>query len=562
LQPEHQWAKFQALELARTHATETSPAKKPLYALLSDSVASSPQNIGVHYQGRDLTYAEVDELSSRLACALISLGMRTNDRVAILLPNTPQFVFAFFGILKAGGIVVSNNPLYKERELEHQLNDSGSEIIIASNDVVKDNDLYRSLEGCRERTHLKCVITTSVTDYLPGLKRSLANLAGIKRVRRENTTDFVELVKSYRPITKTAEIDPVDDIAVLQYTGGTTGVSKGAMLTHYNLYSNAVRTANNLPLTSKDISLGALPLFHIYGLTTALLAPFYAASQTVLLPEFHVKDVMKTIQQRKVTCFCGVPAMYIAIINNPEVRNFDLTSVRACMSGGSALPIEVRKWFNELTGGNLVEGYGLSETSPVTHCNPLVEGGVKAGSIGIPFPETEAIIVDPDDPSKVLPIGTVGELAVRGPQVMKGYWNNETETANVFHDGWFLTGDIAKMDEDGYFFVVDRKKDMVNVGGMKVYPREVEEVLFEHPSIKEGAIVGVPDGFYGEAVKAFVVPKEGAGSLTEKDVIDFCAMRLTKYKVPKKVEFVSELPKSIVGKVLRRKLRESTSQQS
>ncbi len=528
---------------------------------MTEAARRFPSNVSVHYQGRDFSYAEVDEISSRFASALGSLGMKAGDRVAIFLPNTPQFVFAFFGILKAGGIVVNNNPLYKERELEHQLNDSGSEIIVAANDVVKGSDLYQSLEGCRARTHLRHVVATSVTDYLPGLKRRLAGLAGVKRTRRENTTDFVGLVNSSSPIAKYAEVDPVEDVAVLQYTGGTTGVSKGAMLTHYNLYSNAVRTANNLPLTSKDVSLGVLPLFHIYGLTTALLAPFYAASETVLLPNFHVKEVMNTIQQKKVTCFCGVPAMYIAINSNPNVKNFDLTSVRACMSGGSALPVEVRKKFIELTGGNLVEGYGLSETSPVTHCNPLSPGGVRDGSIGVPFPETEAEVVDVDDPSKVLPVGGVGELALKGPQVMKGYWNNEAETAKAFHDGWFLTGDIAKMDEDGYFYVVDRKKDMINVGGMKVYPRDVEEVLFEHPAVKEAAVIGIPDEFYGEAVKAFVVRREG-GSLSEKDVMDFCAARLAKHKVPKKVEFVPELPKTIVGKVLRRKLRETTSQQS
>jgi long-chain acyl-CoA synthetase len=303
-----------------------------------------------------------------------------------------------------------------------------------------------------------------------------------------------------------------------------------------------------------------LPLFHIYGLTTAMNAPFVASSQIVLLPSFHVNEVMKTIQQRKVTAFCGVPTMYIAINNSPKAKDFDLRSVRVCVSGGSALPVAVRRRFIELTGGNLVEGYGLSETSPITHCNPLTEGGVKDGSIGIPYPETDVKIVDLDDPHKVLPTGSVGELAVKGPQIMKGYWKNEAETAEVVHDGWFLTGDIAKMDDDGYFYIVDRKKDMVDVGGFKVYPRDVEEVLFEHPGIEEAAVIGVPDEFSGEVVKAFVVRKAEAGSLTEKDVIDFCAARLMKYKVPKKVEFIPELPKTLVGKVLRRKLKENTTQ--
>lgn len=520
-----------------------------------------PHNISMHYNGRDFAYSELDELSSRFASALASLGVKRGDRVGILLPNIPQFVFAFFGILKAGAIVVSNNPLYKERELEHQINDSGTEVIVAPDDVVNGNDLYVNLERCRDRTKLRHVITTSVTDYLPEMKRRLAGLAGVKKVKRTKSLDFTTLLRSNVPIAEFATVDPMEDVAVLQYTGGTTGISKGAMLTHYNLYSNAVHTAWYLPLTPRDVSLAVLPLFHIYGLTAAMNAPFYAGSEIILLPSFHVKDVMNSIQKRKVTAFCGVPAMYIAINTNPKAKDFDLRSVRVCVSGGAALPVVVRKKFIELTGGNLVEGYGLSETSPITHCNPLTEGGVRDGSIGIPYPETDAEIVDLADPYKVLPRGSVGELAVKGPQIMKGYWQNDKETAGAIHDGWFLTGDIAKMDDDGYFFIVDRKKDMVIVGGFNVYPREVEEVLFEHPSIKEATIIGIPDEFSGEVVKAFVVLKDGAGPLTEKEVIDFCASRLVKYKVPKKVEFVSELPKTLVGKVLRRRLRESSTQE-
>jgi long-chain acyl-CoA synthetase len=561
LQREHPWKKFQVQELTRAGVAEVTPEKKPLYTVVTESAKKYPKNVSIHYQGRNFTYSELDDLSSRFASALVSLGVKRGDRVAIFLPNTPQFVFAFFGILKAGATVVTNNSLYKERELEHQIKDSGAEVIVAPKDVVKKNDLYASLERCRERTSLRHVITTSVTDYLPGLKRNLSGLAGVRKVGRANTLDFVSLLKPSTPMATFASIDPLEDVAVLQYTGGTTGVSKGAMLTHYNLYSNAVRTANYLPLTPQDVSLAVLPLFHIYGLTAAMNAPFFASSQTVLLPSFHVAEVMKTIQQRKVTSFCGVPSMYIAIINNPKVEDFDLSSVRVCVSGGSALPLEVRKWFITLTGGNLVEGYGLSETSPITHCNPLSEGGVKNGSIGIPYPDTDAMIVDLDDSRKALSTGSVGELAVKGPQVMKGYWKNEAETAAVMHDGWFLTGDIAKMDDDGYFYIVDRKKDMVDVKGFKVYPRDVEEVLFEHPGIKEAAVIGIPDSFSGEVVKAFVVKRDDAASLTEQDVIDFCAARLVKYKVPKKVEFIPELPKTLIGKVLRRKLKETATQQ-
>ncbi|MDV3277329.1 MAG: long-chain fatty acid--CoA ligase [Nitrososphaerales archaeon] len=538
---------------------DTEVDKKPLYSLLIDSASKYPSKVCLHYQGRGLTYSQVDDRASRFASALISLGLQRGDRVAIFLPNIPQFVIAYYGILKAGGIIVTCSPLYKERELEYQLKDSAAKIVIAARDVVKGNDLYKSLEGCRERLDLEHVISTSVTDYLPSAKRALAGLAGVRNVARAGTLDFAALSRRSGPIAKPADVNPERDVALLQYTGGTTGIAKGAMLTHYNMYSNAIYTGMALPITDSDVALAVLPLYHIYGMTATMNAPLSAGAEIVLLPQFHVEEVMKTIQRKRVTSFCAVPAMYIALINNPKVKDFNLRSVRACISGGAALPVAVRKRFIELTGGNLVEGYGLSEASPVTHCNPVHDGVVKDGSIGLPFPETDAIIVDLDDPDKALKVGEVGEVAVRGPQVMKGYWNRPDETVMVLRKGWLLTGDIGKMDEEGYFFIVDRKKDMVNVGGLKVYPREVEEVLFEHPAVKEAAVVGMPDSFSGEVVRAFVVLKDPAAKVSEKDIIDFCAPKLSRYKVPKKVEFVPDLPKTLIGKVLRRKLREPTS---
>ena len=538
------------------------PAPKPLYALLTDSAKLHPNNLCIHYQGRNLSYSQVDEISSRFAAALVSLGLKKGDRVAVFLPNMPQLVFAYFGILKAGGVVVMCNPVYVSRELGYQLKDSGAEIVVCCKTVAKGRDLFKSLEECREGLALKHVISTSLTDYLPPLKKRLAGLAGIKDVQRERTLDFVKLVEDNPPMSAPVAVDPANDVALLQYTGGTTGVAKGAMLTHYNLVSNAMYGAALFPLTEHDISLCALPLFHIYGLTVTMNAPISVGGAIVLLPSFHVEEVMKTIQGMKVSTFSGAPAMYIAINSKPNAKSFNMRSVRVCMSGGSALPPAVRRKFIELTGGNLVEGYGLSETSPVTHVNPLKGGVVKDGSIGPPFCETDAKVVDSENRYKVLPVGEIGELAVKGPQVMKGYWNQKEETDMVLEEGWFLTGDIAKMDEDGYFYIVDRKKDMVNVGGFKVYPREVEDVLFEHPDIKEAGVVGVPDEFSGEVVKAFVVLKDPAKSLSEKEVIDFCTTRLAKFKVPKKVEFVPELPKTLIGKVLRRKLRELKPQQS
>jgi long-chain acyl-CoA synthetase len=536
---------------------DTAVEKKPLYSLLTDSASKYPSRVFLHYQGRDLLYSQVDDYASRFASALVSLGVKRGDRVAIFLPNIPQFVIAYFGIIEAGGTIVTCSPLYKERELESQLRDSGAKVVIAARDVVRGNDLYQSLAGCRDRLSLDHVISASVTDYLPAAKRRLAGLAGVRNVGRPGTLDFVKLVKGNGPIARPAEVNPEEDVALLQYTGGTTGVAKGAMLTHYNMYSNAIYTAMALPVTDLDIALAVLPLYHIYGMTATMNAPLSAGAQVVLLPQFHVEDVMKTIQKKRVTSFCAVPSMYIAIINNPRVKAYDLRSIRACISGGAALPVAVRKRFIELTGGNLVEGYGLSEASPVTHCNPVHDGVVKDGSIGLPFPETDAAVVDLDDPEKFLPVGETGELAVRGPQVMKGYWNRPDESAGVLKDGWLLTGDIAKMDGDGYFYIVDRKKDMVNVGGLKVYPREVEEVLFEHPAVKEAAVVGMPDSFRGEVVRAFVVLKENQRA-SEKELIEFCAPKMAKYKVPQKVEFVPELPKTLIGKVLRRKLRDPT----
>ncbi len=548
------WPKYLEKEVA------VQPA--PLYSLLTETSRKYGNRPCIHYQGKTFTYAELNELSSRFASALSSRGLQKGDRVALFMPNIPQFIIGYFGILKSGGIVVPCSPLYKDRELEYQLRDSGSSIVIAANDIVRGNDLYASLEHCRDRLALKHVISASVTDYLPGLKRSLAGLAKVKNVKRRDTLSFVELVKAHKPLEEFAEVSPLEDVAVLQYTGGTTGSSKGAMLTHHNLYSAAALGAMALPLSENDVSLSVLPLFHIFGMTANMNAPFMAGGKVVLLPRFDVLEVMKTIQKEGVTCFCGVPSMYVAINNHPQVAKFKLRTVRVCLSGGAPLPMAVRKKFIELTGGNLVEAYGLTESSAVGTTNPLHEGLVKDGSIGIPFPSTDAQIVALDNPSRVLDVGEVGELAVKGPQVMKGYWHREEETRGVLNSGWLLTGDIAKMDEDGYFFIVDRKKDMIDVGGLKVYPREVEELLFEHPAVKEAAVVGMADEQRGEAVKAFVVLKDNLKA-SEADLIEFCRQRIAKYKAPRKVEFVNELPKTLVGKVLRRKLREkeTTAQQ-
>jgi long-chain acyl-CoA synthetase len=536
------------------------PEPRPLFELVSSTAARDRGRICIRYQGTSLSYGQVDDLSSRFASALVSLGLKKGDRAAIFMPNVPQFVLSYFGILKAGGVVVPCSPLYKAKELESQLKDSGASFLMAANDVVKGSDLFASVEACRESLAIK-VITASLTDYLPGAKRALAGLAGVKNVKRAGVAGTLRgLVAESEPLGTMAEVDPSRDVAVLQYTGGTTGIAKGAMLTHANLYLNAAVIASWFPLAKDDIALGVLPFFHIYGMTAAMNAPLYAGGSMVLLPRFEVKAVMKTIQEERVTSFCGVPTMYIAVIHHPEVRKFKLGTVRGCISGGAALPTAVIKAFGELTGGSLVEGYGLSEASPVTHCNPIGEGAtVREGSIGVPLPFTDAEVVDMDDPSKHLGVGEVGELAVKGPQVMLGYWNNKAETDNVLtNDGWLLTGDIARMDPDGYFYIVDRKKDMIDASGLKVYPREVEELLFTYPGVREAAVVGMPDEYRGETVHAYVVLKaESKGKVTEDEIVQFCRKNLATYKAPRKVTFVEELPKTLIGKVLRRRLREA-----
>jgi long-chain acyl-CoA synthetase len=361
-------------------------------------------------------------------------------------------------------------------------------------------------------------------------------------------------VAGYRASKEKAKIEPKEDVAVFQYTGGTTGLPKAVMLTHFNLVANVYQVMEWFrDLSNEDVFIGALPYFHSYGMTTSMNVPIALGAKIVLIPDPRdLKRILDSIQKHRATIYCGVPTMYNAINNYPNIKDYDLTSIKACISGAAPLPIEVKKKFEEITGGKLVEGYGLSETSPVTHANPM-NGVNKEGSIGLPIPDTLAVVVD--DEGKILPVGEVGEIAIKGPQVMKGYYKMEEETRNTLINGWLLTGDIGRMDEDGYFYIVDRKKDMIIAGGYNIYPREVEEVLYEHPDILEAAVIGVPDPKRGETVKAFVVLKEGS-KVTAEEIEKFCRERLAAYKVPRIVEFRRELPKTSVGKVLRRVLKE------
>ncbi|HWM51662.1 MAG TPA: long-chain fatty acid--CoA ligase [Thermoplasmata archaeon] len=514
----------------------------------------------IMFYGKSTTYGDLDAAVDRFSEGLRRIGVRPGDRVSLLLPNTPHFIVAFFAVLRAGAIVVQTNPLYTARELESLWIDAGVETVIAL-------DLFwHNVSKAKTNAGVKRVVVCDVGEFLRTPLRQLYPIKKKKDLRKQSHWPLVipreEGLHRFADLARTPA-GPVsekrgspDDVAVLQYTGGTTGTSKGAMLTHRNLVANAMQTAAWFPegAHGPEKVLGAIPLFHVYGLTAVMLFSIVTGNEVVLYPNpREIGAILKLINKTKPSLFPGVPTMYIAILRHPKLAKYDLRSIRACISGAAPLPNEVRKQFESMTGGRLVEGYGLTEASPVTHCNPL--NGVVKECIGIPFPDTDAKVVDPDDPSKEIAQGEVGELAVRGPQVMKGYWNKAEETRMVLHDGWLLTGDLARMDTDGYFYIVDRKKDIILCSGYNVYPREVEEVLFMHPAVGEAAAIGVPDPYRGESVKAFVVVKAGKTS-TEADIIAFCKERLAPFKVPKAVEFVTALPMSLVGKVLRRQLRE------
>jgi len=531
--------------------------EKSLGELFLESAERYKERIAIHFMGKQLTYGQLRDEVFKFAQVLSQLGVKQGDRVSLMLANTPQSIIAYYAVLLLGGIVVQTNPMYTERELEHQLNDAGVETILAL-DLV-----YPRVSKVSSKTPLKRIIYTSIKDYLPFPKNLLYPLKQ-KKDGMWHDIPYGNGVYAYAQLMKAAKaerpqpvsINPKEDVALLQYTGGTTGLPKGVMLTHYNLVTNTLQC---IEWQEKDLNgeqervLAVLPFFHVYGMTVVMNLSIATGAMMILLPRFDVKEVLETIQKMKPTQFPGAPTMYIGLLNHPDVGRYDLSSVSVCLSGSAPLAPEVQKQFEKLTsGGRLVEGYGLTEASPVTHCNPIY-GLRKIGSIGVPWPDTEARIVDEE--GNDVPIGEVGELIIRGPQVMKGYWNRPEETANTLRDGWLYTGDMAKMDEDGYFYIVDRKKDMIIAGGFNIYPREVEDVLFEHPAVKEAAVVGVPDPYRGETVKAFIVLKEGH-SVTEEELDQFCRQNLAAYKVPRIYEFRKELPKTMVGKVLRRHLKE------
>jgi long-chain acyl-CoA synthetase len=514
----------------------------PLHELLKKSAKTHPEKPAITYLEREITYAELDLLSDQFAGALAALGEKKGDKAAVFLPNIPQFIIAYFGVLKAGAVVTAISPLHKEREVAYQLNDSEAETIVTL------DTLYPIVDAVWRKTKLKHVVVTGMEEYAK-------NPVATKTPQAPNVHAFHELLKPAE--LPNVDINSPEDLAALQYTGGTTGTAKGAMLTHLNLVSNAVAFAAWIRGISADTFLAALPLFHIYGMTTSMTVPVSLAATMVLLPRFEPTAALETIQRHRVTVFCGVPTMYSVLLANPELGKFDLTSIRVCISGASPLPPQVQKKFMQVTGGFLAEGYGLTEASPVTHCNPVDKTmrTVRVGSIGLPLPDTDARIVDLETGEKTLATNETGELAVKGPQVMLGYWRNPEETMLVLRDGWLLTGDIARMDGDGYFYITDRKKDLIKYKDYSVYPRELEDVLYEHPAVKLCAVVGKPTQVVGEIPKAFIVLKDGSQA-TEAEIMAFVKEKVAPYKAVREVEFRQQLPISGAGKVLRRTLQE------
>jgi long-chain acyl-CoA synthetase len=539
--------------------------------MLEDAARRFPNRPAIAWFGRKMSYRDLLVETERCSAALAGLGVGRGDRVALVMPNCPQYVIAFYATTRLGAIVVGNNPLYTKREMEHQLKDCGAKVV-----VILDL-LYSDFADVFKTVGLEHVVVAGLQDYMPFPKKQLAPALRFKKLQREQGKPWPPVpsgaavlrweawMKDAGPVPVAPEIDPEREAAGFIYTGGTTGISKGAMLSHRNLVANATQAEAYIELgAGVESLLGSLPFFHSFGMLV-MNAAIKCAGKLVPIPnprDLHM--VMEEIDKEKPTFVPGVPRFFNALNESPLAKKFDLTSVRACISGAAPLPTAVAERFAEITNGAiLVEGYGLTEASPVTHANPL-HGVRKPGAIGLPLPDTDCKIVDLSDPEHVLGLGERGELCVRGPQVMLGYWNRPEETALAIRNGWLHTGDVAVMDDEGYFRIVDRLKEMINVSGFNVYPNEVEDALYRHPKISKVAVIGVPDAKTGEAVKAFVVLKEGQ-TATAEELVTWGrdpANGLTAYRAPKQIEFRDSLPETMIGKVLRRVLMEEERQRA
>lgn len=509
---------------------------KSVSAMFQDNIATYANHKAISFYGKEFTYQELGQQVAAFASALQSEGLKKGGRVGLMLPNCPQYVISYYGVLQAGGIVVQINPMLVGKGLQHILTDS------AVDTLVIYEPLLPVLNQVMKNTSIKKIIKV--------------NLEG-NETDTDEAVGFIQFIKKAKKSPEPVEVDPFEDVAVLQYTGGTTGRSKGAMLTHSNILANVIQTYEYLQdkiTLGKDRYLTVIPLFHVFGMTACMNLSIYTGAMSIMLPKFDIDEVLQTIKDLKPSAFPGVPTMYIAITNHPKAEKYGLDSIRLCNSGSAPMPVELLRNFEKKTGATIVEGYGLSESSPITHCNPPFSTR-KPGSVGIGIPSTEYKVVDLEEGTKELPTGETGELIIRGPQVMKGYCNMPEETAQTLRNGWLYTGDIASIDEEGYVYIVDRKKDLIIASGYNIYPRDVEEIIYQHPAIQEAVVVGIPDSYRGETVKAVVVLKEGK-TFTEEELITYCRDNMATYKAPHVIEFREDLPKTNVGKILRRKVRE------
>ena len=527
--------------------------ERSVYSLLEESAKTSPKNIAMDFYGKKTTYSELKTAVDRASGYLAEIGIKTYDRVGLMLPNSPQFVILFFAIVKLGAIVVQANPLYTTFELRDEFTDSTTSTVIILDDFYsKIEPLYPSV--------IKKIIVTKIQDYLPGMLGALYSLSKGKNKAKIPKADHIIYFGPKSSSAKTvneAKIEPLTMPALIQYTGGTTGTPKGALLSHQNLVANVYQLSEWLPdnMRKNRTFLSAIPFFHVYGMMTAMLMPCHLSSKMKIVPDPRdTKNVLKTIQKEKALIFPGIPTMYHSILRYKKSAKYNIKSLELLLSGAAPLPMEIQKEFEVRSGASLLEGYGLTEASPVVCATPVEIEKRKAGSVGFPVPNTTVKIVDEETGTKELPIGEIGEIIAKGPQVMLGYLNNVEETKDTIRDGWLFTGDLGMIDQEGYIHIVDRKKDLIIAGGYNVYPREVEEVLYQNPKIEDVAVVGIKDVHRGETVKAVIVLKKGE-TLTNEEITQFCTTHMAIYKVPRVIEFRESLPRSVVGKVLKKELR-------
>ncbi len=553
-QPAYAWIKSYPAAVDWYRRYEATPAGQ----LLDSAVARYPDQPCTNFLGRRLKYGEIGDRVERAAAGLQKLGVKKGDKVGLMLPNCPTFIIYYFAILKIGGIVVNYNPLYTTDELAQQIADSGTTIMVTLDLKI----LFGKVEELLVAEKLERAIVASFAKLLPPTKGVLFRVAksgDLSPVGRSPARGRIVLdakVLDNDGVYERPEIDPYADIAVLQYTGGTTGLPKGAMLTHANVTINVQQVMDWAPelKDAEERVMAVLPFFHVFAMTVVMNFGIARAAELIIMPRFVLDDALKLISKTRPTVMPGVPTLFNAIINHQKLDKFDVSSLKFCLSGGAALPLEVKTQFEKLTGCKLVEGYGLSETSPVLTSNPL-EGEARPNSIGLPLPQTILSLRDLADPSREVELGEEGEICAAGPQVMQGYWNRPEETANAFVGEYFRTGDVAVMDPDGYFYIVDRIKDLIICSGYNVYPRRIEEVFYEHPDVEEVTVIGIADEYRGEAPKAFVKLVTG-GTANANDLLEFAAQKLSKIELPAAIELRDELPKTMIGKLSKKELKQ------